>query len=67
MCQGPFCWEDYILKKKALNQKQRLLAAVLYVIAIVVIYWVLGDGIGGLLHQREPESVWFFSGILLVI
>jgi len=55
------------LKKKALNQKQRLLAAVLYVITIVIIYWVLDGGIGGLLHQREPESVWFFSGILLVI
>lgn len=55
------------MKKKILNQKQRLLAAVLYVIVIVLIYWILGDGISGLLQQREPESVWFFSGILLVI
>ena len=56
-----------LFEEKILNQKQRLLAAVLYVIVIVLIYWILGDGISGLLQQREPESVWFFSGILLVI
>lgn len=53
--------------KRQLSQLQRLIAAGVYVAIIVILYGVLNGGIGDLLRQSEPTTVWFFSGILLVI
>ena len=53
--------------KKQLSQLQRLIAAGVYVVVIVGIYGLLNGGISDILNQTEPTSVWFFSGILLVI
>ena len=53
--------------KRQLSQLQRLVAAGVYVVIIIVIYGLLNGGIADILNQTEPTSVWFFSGILLVI
>ncbi len=53
--------------KRQLSQLQRLMAAGVYVAIIVILYGVLNGGIADLLRQSEPTTVWFFSGILLVI
>lgn len=53
--------------KRQLSQLQRLIAAGVYIAIIVILYGVLNGGIGDLLRQSEPTTVWFFSGILLVI
>ena len=46
---------------------QRLLAAGIYIFIIVMIYGLLNGGIADILNQSEAASVWFFSGILLII
>lgn len=53
--------------KSKLKQSQRLIVAFAYVITIVVAYSVLGGPIADILNQKDQASVWFFSGILLVI
>lgn len=53
--------------KRQLSQLQRLITAMVYIVIIVVIYGALNGGIADLLNQSEPTTVWFFSGILLVI
>ncbi len=53
--------------KSKLKQSQRLIVAFAYVVTIVIAYSVLGGPIADILHQRDQASVWFFSGILLVI
>lgn len=53
--------------KRQLSQLQRLLVAGMYIVIIVMIYGALNGGIADLLNQSEPASVWFFSGILLVV
>ena len=53
--------------KKDLSQAQRIVVSVLYIIIILLIYAILSGNILELLNQRESTSVWFFSGILLVI
>lgn len=53
--------------KRQLSQLQRLLVAGLYIVITVVIYGLLNGGIADLLKQSESTSVWFFSGILLII
>ena len=53
--------------KRQLSQLQRLLVAGIYIVIIVMIYGLLNGGIADLLNQSEPTSVWFFSGILLII
>lgn len=53
--------------KKQLSQLERLIVAGIYIVIIVVIYGLLNGGIADLLNQSESTSVWFFSGILLVI
>lgn len=52
---------------RQLSQLQRLLVAGIYIVIIVMIYGLLNGGIADLLNQSEPTSVWFFSGILLII
>lgn len=52
---------------KKLTQGQRIIAAIMYVITIVIVYGVLGGSVIDILNQTEQASVWFFSGILLVI
>ncbi len=53
--------------KRQLSQLQRLFAAFVYIAIIVVLYGFLSGGISDLLDQSESTTVWFFSGILLVI
>lgn len=53
--------------KSKLKQSQRLIVALAYVITIVLAYSVLGGPITDILNQKNQTSVWFFSGILLVI
>ncbi len=53
--------------KRQLPQLQRLLAAGIYIFIIVMIYGLLNGGIADILNQSEAASVWFFSGILLII
>jgi len=53
--------------KRQLSQLQRLLAAGIYIFIIVMIYGLLNGGIADILNQSEAASVWFFSGILLII
>lgn len=53
--------------KRQLSQLQRLLVAGIYIVITVMIYGLLNGGIADLLNQSEPASVWFFSGILLII
>lgn len=53
--------------KRQLSQLQRLLVAGIYIVIIVMIYGLLNGGIADLLNQSESASVWFFSGILLII
>lgn len=53
--------------KRQLSQLQRLIAAGVYIAIIIVIYGMLNGGIADLIGQSEPTTVWFFSGILLVI
>ncbi len=53
--------------KRQLSQVQRLIAAGVYIAIIAVLYGLLNGGIADLLRQSEPTTVWFFSGILLVI
>lgn len=53
--------------KRQLSQLQRLLVAGIYIFIIVMIYGLLNGGIADLLNQSEAASVWFFSGILLII
>ena len=53
--------------KRQLSQLQRLLVAGIYIFIIVMIYGLLNGGIADILNQSETASVWFFSGILLII
>lgn len=53
--------------KRQLSQLQRLLVAGIYIFIIVMIYGLLNGGIADILNQSEAASVWFFSGILLII
>lgn len=53
--------------KRKLTQGQRMIVAILYVVTIIVSYSILGGRIADILKQSEHASVWFFSGILLVI
>ena len=55
------------MRKKALTQKQRLLSAGLYIVIICILYGCLNGSVYDLLNQSEPTTLWFFSGILLVI
>lgn len=55
------------MKSKKLTQSQRLITAILYIAIIVLLYGLLNGGLFDLMQQTEPVSIWFFSGILLVI
>lgn len=55
------------MKKKALSQKQRIIVAFLYVVIIAVVYGCINGGVDDLLRQSGSTSLWFFSGIFLVI
>ena len=50
-----------------LSQKQRLLSAGLYIVILCILYGCLNGSVYDLLNQSEPTTLWFFSGILLVI
>lgn len=55
------------LKKNNLNQLQRIIVAVIYLIAVFVCVRILGGNIKELMTGSTDESIWFYSGILLIV
>ncbi|MCR5430430.1 MAG: DUF87 domain-containing protein [Eubacterium sp.] len=53
--------------KKELSQLQRIIVSIMYIIAIITLYTILYGNIADFLHPGESTSLWFFSGILLVV
>lgn len=53
--------------KEKLSQPQRLLTAFLYVITIIALYTILSGNIMDIFSQSTESTLWFFSGILLII
>lgn len=52
---------------KKLNQVQRIIAAAIYLAIIFIITYCLGGNIKELLMGQSDESIWFLSGVLLII
>ncbi|WP_375325320.1 ATP-binding protein [Flagellimonas sp. GZD32] len=54
--------------KPSLNQKQRILAAIIYLIGLVVIFSLIGGNISKVIFgQSIDSSIWFYSGALLIV
>ncbi|WP_281192691.1 ATP-binding protein [Erysipelothrix rhusiopathiae] len=52
--------------KNKLNQKQRILTSLCYVLTILIVYYFANRNFL-ILDQNENISIWFYSGILLII
>ncbi|TBW30005.1 ATP-binding protein [Gramella sp. KN1008] len=51
-----------------LNQKQRILAATIYLIALIGIFSLIGGNISNVIFgQSIDSSIWFYSGALLIV
>lgn len=53
--------------REKLSQNQRLVTAFIYLIAIMLTFNTLGSGLSSILDQNNDSSIWFYSGILLII
>lgn len=53
--------------KKKLTQPQRLLAAIIYLFIIGIFFSLLGGNLTKILDSGYDESIWFYSGVLLII
>lgn len=53
--------------REQLSQKQRLLTAFFYLLSVILIFNTLGGGLSSVLNQTNDSSIWFYSGILLII
>lgn len=53
--------------REKLSQKQRLVTVFIYLIAVILTFNTLGSGRGSILDQNNDSSIWFYSGILLII
>lgn len=54
--------------KPKLNQKQRVLAAIIYLILLVLIFSLIGGNISKVIFgQSIDSSIWFYSGALLIV
>ena len=54
--------------KPDLNQKQRVLAAIIYLALLILIFSLIGGNISNVIFgQSVDSSIWFYSGALLVI
>lgn len=54
-------------KKIKLNQFQRIIVAIIYLISVFVCVKILGGNIIELTTGSTDESIWFYSGILLIV
>lgn len=52
---------------KKLNQIERIIIAVLYIIIMLVLFKFMGKDIGNVLNFSEDSSIWFYSGALLIV
>lgn len=53
--------------RERLSQKQRLITAIIYLIIIILTFNTIGDGLCSIFDQCNDSSIWFYSGILLII
>lgn len=54
--------------KPDLNQKQRVLAAIIYLTLLILIFSLIGGNISNVIFEQSVDSsIWFYSGALLVI
>lgn len=56
-----------LYKNVKLKQPQRIIVATIYLILVFVCVSLLGGNIKELLIGATDESIWFYSGILLII
>lgn len=52
---------------KKLNQFERIIIAILYIIIMLVLFKFMGKDIGKVLNFSEDSSIWFYSGALLIV
>ena len=52
---------------KKLNQIERIIIAVLYIIIMLLLFKFMGKDIGKVLNFSEDSSIWFYSGTLLIV
>lgn len=52
---------------KRLTQPQRIIAAILYLLLIGVSFSLLGGNFNKILDSGYDKSIWFYSGVLLII
>lgn len=54
--------------KPELNQKQRILAAFIYLTGLIVIFSLIGGNVSQVIFgQSIDSSIWFYSGALLIV
>lgn len=56
-----------MFKKTRLSQPQRLIIAAIYLIIIFICILLLGENPVDLIKGSTDESIWFYSGVLLII
>ena len=56
-----------MLKKIKLSQPQRLIVATIYLIIVFVCILLIGENPVNLINGSTDESIWFYSGVLLII
>lgn len=56
-----------MFKKTGLSQPQRLIVAAIYLIIIFICILLLGENPVDLIKGSTDESIWFYSGVLLII
>lgn len=56
-----------MLKKIKLSQPQRLIVAAIYLIIVFICILLIGENPVNLIKGSTDESIWFYSGVLLII
>ena len=52
---------------RKLTQSQRLIAALTYLLIVGISFSLLGGNISKILDSSYDQSIWFYSGVLLII
>lgn len=52
---------------KKLTQSQRIIVATIYLVIVFICVSLLGGNIKEILTGATDESIWFYSGILLIV
>lgn len=52
---------------KKINQIERIIIAILYIIIMLALFKFMGKDIGKVLNFSEDSSIWFYSGALLIV